>query len=58
MDGLKRLLGGDEAFVKRLQECFDGGHFDATNEPDIAWPYLFDYVPKEGWRTQSRRSGN
>ncbi|HJT23680.1 MAG TPA: GH92 family glycosyl hydrolase, partial [bacterium] len=54
MDGLKMLLGGDEAFVKRLQECFDGGHFDATNEPDIAWPYLFDYVPQEAWRTQKQ----
>jgi predicted alpha-1,2-mannosidase len=52
MDGLIRTLGGDEAFVKRLQECFTGGHFDATNEPDLAWPYLFDYVPKEGWRSQ------
>ena len=54
MDGLKMLLGGDEVFVKRLQECFDGGHYDATNEPDIAWPYLFDYVPKEAWRTQKQ----
>ncbi len=53
MDGLKMLWGGDAAFVKRLQECFDGGHYDATNEPDIAWPYLFDEVPKEAWRTQN-----
>ncbi len=52
MDGLKMLLGGDGVFVKRLQECFDGGHYDATNEPDIGWPYLFDFVPKEAWRTQ------
>ncbi len=52
MDGLKMLLGGDEAFVKRLQACFDGGHYDATNEPDLTWPYLFDYVPQEAWRTQ------
>jgi predicted alpha-1,2-mannosidase len=52
MDGLKMLFGGDDAFVKRLQACFDGGHYDATNEPDITWPYLFDYVPKEAWRTQ------
>jgi predicted alpha-1,2-mannosidase len=52
MDGLKMLLGGDDAFVKRLQQCFDGGHYDPTNEPDISWPYLFDYVPNEAWRTQ------
>ncbi len=54
MEGLKLLLGGDDAFVKRLQECFDKGHYDATNEPDIAWSYLFDYVPREAWRTQKQ----
>jgi len=54
MDGLKMLLGGDSIFVDRLQECFDGGHYDATNEPDIAWPYLFDEVPHESWRTQKQ----
>lgn len=52
MDGLVMLLGGDHLFVKRLQDCFDGNHYDATNEPDIAWPYLFDSVPQEAWRTQ------
>jgi predicted alpha-1,2-mannosidase len=54
MEGLKMLLGGDEAFVKRLQECFDGGHYDASNEPDLAWPYLFDFVPGESWRAQKQ----
>lgn len=54
MDGLQMLLGGQDAFVKRLQECFDGGHFDATNEPDLAWPYLFDFAPRESWRAQKQ----
>jgi predicted alpha-1,2-mannosidase len=54
IDGLRMLLGGDSAFVNRLQECFDGGHYDATNEPDITWPYLFDEVPHENWRTQKQ----
>jgi predicted alpha-1,2-mannosidase len=57
MEGLKLLLGGDDAFVKRLQECFDKGHYDATNEPDISWAYLFDYVPQEGWRAQKQVRG-
>jgi predicted alpha-1,2-mannosidase len=52
MDGLKRLHGGDEAFVKRLREYFEGSHYDASNEPDLAYPYLFNYSPKESWRSQ------
>ena len=52
IEGLKMLMGGDEEFVKRLQELFDGGHYDAANEPDLAFPYLFDYVSGEAWRTQ------
>ncbi len=52
MDGLKMLMGGDPIFVARLQQCFDEGHYDASNEPDTAFPYLFDYAPGEGWRTQ------
>lgn len=57
MDGLKNLLGGDEVFVKRLQECFDGGFYDPTNEPDLSWPYLFNEVPGEAWRTQKTVRG-
>jgi predicted alpha-1,2-mannosidase len=52
MDNLKLLMGGDDAFVERLQEFFDKGYYDATNEPDLSWPYLFDYVPRQAWRTQ------
>lgn len=52
LDGLKMLLGGDGAFVDRLKECFEGNHYDATNEPDLSWPYLFATVPLEAWRGQ------
>jgi predicted alpha-1,2-mannosidase len=52
MDGLRMLLGGDEEFVGRLEECFEGGHYDPGNEPDLSWPYLFDEVPGQAWRTQ------
>ncbi|HVZ80758.1 MAG TPA: GH92 family glycosyl hydrolase [bacterium] len=54
LDGLQMLLGGPEAFVARLQECFEKGHYDAANEPDLSWPYLFDSVPGEAWRTQQQ----
>ncbi|MCC5929963.1 MAG: GH92 family glycosyl hydrolase [Cyclobacteriaceae bacterium] len=52
MRGLIKLMGGPKRFVNKLQQCFDEGHFDVTNEPDIAYPYLFNYVKGEEWRTQ------
>lgn len=49
--GLARLMGGERAFVKKLQRVFDEELFDPTNEPDIAYPYLFAYFKGEEWRT-------
>ncbi|MEM9856830.1 MAG: GH92 family glycosyl hydrolase [Bacteroidota bacterium] len=51
-NGLKELMGGDEAYTRKLQQCFDEGHFQLWNEPDMAYPYLFNYVKGEEWRTQ------
>lgn len=50
--GLARLMGGQKAFVKKLQKVFDEGLYDPANEPDIAYPYLFSYFKGEEWRTQ------
>ena len=50
--GLVRLHGGQEAFVRHLQSVFDEGHYDPSNEPDIAYPFLFTYFSGEEWRTQ------
>lgn len=50
--GLTKLMGGKKQFVKNLQRVFDSGNFDPTNEPDIAYPYLFSYFRGEEWRTQ------
>ena len=49
--GLMRLMGGENAFVKKLQKVFDENLYDPANEPDITYPYLFCYVNKEAWRT-------
>ena len=45
-------MGGKKAFVDKLQMVFDKGLYDPANEPDIAYPYLFDYFKGEEWRTQ------
>ena len=50
--GLMYLMGGKRAFVNQLQKVFDNQQFDMANEPDIAYPYLFNYVPGEEYRTQ------
>ncbi|MEM9649615.1 MAG: glycoside hydrolase family 92 protein, partial [Bacteroidota bacterium] len=50
--GLIKLMGGPKSFSGKLQEVFDKNQFDMANEPDIAYPYLFNYVKGEEWRTQ------
>jgi len=50
--GLKKLMGGNKGFTKKLQRVFDENHFDMANEPDIAYPFLFNYVKGEEWRSQ------
>ena len=50
--GLAKLMGGDKAFVNKLQKVFDNNLYDPANEPDIAYPYLFSRFSGEEWRTQ------
>ena len=45
-------MGGDKKFVNKLQSVFDRGNYDPTNEPNIAYPYLFSRFKGEEWRTQ------
>ncbi|PKQ64199.1 alpha-mannosidase [Labilibaculum filiforme] len=50
--GLTNLMGGKKKFVNKLQMVFDEGLFDMANEPDIHYPFLFNYVKGEEWRAQ------
>ncbi len=54
--GLAKLMGGSKKFVNKLQMVFDKGLYDPANEPDIAYPYLFNYFKGEEWRTQKEVS--
>ncbi|MDR3749886.1 MAG: GH92 family glycosyl hydrolase [Terracidiphilus sp.] len=51
LSGHAQLMGGKEQSMKTLQEFFDGDLFTIANEPDINYPYLFDYLGKP-WLTQ------
>lgn len=50
--GLAKLMGGNKAFVNKLQDVFDKGYFDVTNEPDVNYPHFFSNFKGEEWRTQ------
>ncbi len=51
--GLLNLFGGKEEFTEKLDEFFDGGFFDPTNEPSMHIPYLYVWAGKP-WKTQYR----
>lgn len=50
--GLQKLMGGRKKFIKQLQYVFDNNQYDMANEPDIAYPFLFNYSRGDEWRTQ------
>ncbi|RYG75478.1 glycoside hydrolase family 92 protein [bacterium] len=52
VQGLVDLMGGPSAFDRRLDEFFATGKYDATNEPDIQSPFLYDYINRP-WKTQN-----
>jgi predicted alpha-1,2-mannosidase len=54
MKGLIKLMGGNKKFVNQLQKVFDNEQYDMANEPDMAYPFLFNYVKGEEWRTQKK----
>ncbi len=52
IEGLIKYMGGKKVFTEKLWMIFEEGHYDPTNEPDIAYPYLFARIKGEEWRTQ------
>ena len=52
--GLIDLMGGEKPFVRQLDKVFDNNQFDMANEPDIAYPYLYNFVAGAAWKTQKR----
>jgi len=53
---LIKMMGGKKQFVNQLEKVFDNKQFDMANEPDIAYPYFFNHIKGEEWRTQKRVS--
>jgi predicted alpha-1,2-mannosidase len=52
LEGLKMLMGGDEACSTKLRELFDKGYYDPGKAADWDDPFLFDALAGQAWRTQ------
>lgn len=52
--GLMKLMGGSAKFTSKLQKVFDEDLYDMANEPDIHYPWLFNFVKGEEWRAQQQ----
>jgi predicted alpha-1,2-mannosidase len=51
---LIKMMGGGKAYVNQLNQVFEKDQFDMANEPDIAYPYLYNFVKGNEWRTQEK----
>jgi len=56
VQGLINLMGGRKKFISQLDSAFSGletgqSYFDPTNEPDIHYPYMYNYAGAP-WKTQ------
>jgi len=51
---LMKQMGGEKSFVKQLDKVFDSKQFDMANEPDIGYPFLYNYAKGYEWKTQKR----
>ncbi|MCF7567850.1 GH92 family glycosyl hydrolase [Sabulilitoribacter arenilitoris] len=51
---LIKLMGGTTKYVNKLDEVFEKKQYDMANEPDIAYPYLYNYAKGYEWKTQQR----
>ncbi|NLR92577.1 GH92 family glycosyl hydrolase [Flammeovirga agarivorans] len=52
--GLIKQFGGNKSFTKRLDEIFSTGQYDMANEPDIAYPYAYNYIKGQEYKTQEK----
>ena len=50
--GLTKMLGGKKNFYEQLHLLFETDNYDMANEPDITFPYLFNYISGKEHETQ------
>lgn len=52
--GLIDLMGGDAPFTAQLEKVFKDNQFDMANEPDIGYPFLFNYIKGQEHKTEEK----
>ncbi len=50
IDSLKSVMG-EEEFLSKLNAMFEEDHFDMTNEPDLGYPFFYNYTPLKSTET-------
>lgn len=43
--GMIQLMGGNDRFERKLDDLFAQNQFDMANEPDFAYPFLYNFIP-------------
>ncbi|MGY5849850.1 GH92 family glycosyl hydrolase [Salegentibacter sp. F14] len=54
IEGLIKLMGGEEKFEKKLNLVFEKDQYDMANEPDILYPYLYNYIKGSEYKTSAK----
>jgi putative alpha-1,2-mannosidase len=45
-------MGGNEGLTARLDECFEKDQYVLWNEPDMHYPFVYNNIKGEEWKTQ------
>ncbi|WP_291871121.1 glycoside hydrolase domain-containing protein [Maribacter sp.] len=51
VEGLKKLIGGDDAFVNQLDEFFNSYSYNHANQPDLQVPGMYN-ASTQPWKSQ------
>jgi putative alpha-1,2-mannosidase len=52
--GLMKIMGGPQIFENKLDKVFEEDQYDMANEPDILYPYLYNYIKGSEYKTSAK----
>lgn len=54
--GMIQLMGGNDRFEQKLDALFAKDQFDMANEPDFAYPFLYNFIPAKAEKASEKVS--